>query len=170
MGNNECFEPYTSNMYVRRVKAGEFVLVNPHLAKDLVELGLWSPDVRNQIIADGGSVQRVEGLPPKLKDLYRTVWEISPRTLIDLAADRGAFIDQSHSLNAFVAEPDYRKLTSLHFYGWKKGLKTGMYYLRTKPAANAIQFTVENQPTESRRRRSPASVGAAGPVCESCST
>ncbi|KAI8969730.1 ribonucleoside-diphosphate reductase large chain [Pilobolus umbonatus] len=142
LGNNECFEPYTSNLYTRRVLAGEFQVVNPWLLKDLVDLGLWNDDIKNMIMADGGSVQKVP-LPQTIKDLYKTVWEISQRTLIDMAADRGAYIDQSQSLNLFVAEPNFGKLTSMHFYGWQKGLKTGMYYLRTRPAVDAIQFTVD---------------------------
>lgn len=143
LGNNECFEPYTSNIYTRRVLAGEFQVVNSHLMKDLSELGIWNESVKNKIIADGGSVQKVPGVPQKLKDIYRTVWEIPQRSIIDMAADRGAFVDQSMSLNIHIAEPTYAKLTSMHFYGWKKGLKTGMYYLRTRPAAEAIKFTVD---------------------------
>eukprot|EP01041_Mallomonas_annulata_P009187 gene9187-19049_t len=143
LGYNECFEPYTSNLYVRRVRAGEFIIVNPHLLKDLVSLGIWNQDIRNRIIADSGSIQHIPDISPMLKDIYRTVWEIKQRSLIDMAADRGAFIDQSQSLNAFVPEPDYGKLTSMHFHAWKRGLKTGMYYLRTKAATQAIQFTID---------------------------
>jgi ribonucleoside-diphosphate reductase subunit M1 len=143
LGYNECIEPYTSNLYVRRVKAGEFIVVNPHLLQDLTARGLWTPRVRQAVVADGGSIQNVPGMPEDLKNIYRTVWEIKQKSLIDMAADRGAYIDQSQSLNCFMAEPDYNRLTSMHFYAWKKGLKTGMYYLRTKPAANAIQFTVD---------------------------
>ena len=143
MGNNECFEPYTSNMYNRRVLAGEFTCVNKHLLKDLIKLNIWTPDVRNQIIADGGSVQNVSNLPKEYKDLYKTVWEISQKTILNMAADRGAYIDQSQSLNVHIAAPSTGKLTSMHFYAWKKGLKTGMYYLRTRPKADAIKFTVD---------------------------
>ena len=143
MGNNECFEPYTSNMYNRRVLAGEFTCVNKHLLKDLIKLNIWTPSVRNQIIADGGSVQNVAGLPKEYKDLYKTVWEISQKTILNMAADRGAYIDQSQSLNVHIAAPSTGKLTSMHFYAWKKGLKTGMYYLRTRPKADAIKFTVD---------------------------
>lgn len=143
LGNNECFEPYTSNLYTRRVLAGEFQIVNPWLLKDLVELGLWNDDVKNMIMSDNGSIQRIPGIPAKLKALYKTVWEIAQRNIIDMAADRGAFIDQSQSLNIFIGEPNFGKLTSMHFYGWKKGLKTGMYYLRTRPAVDAIKFTVD---------------------------
>ena len=120
MGNNECFEPYTSNMYNRRVLAGEFTCVNKHLLKDLIKLNIWTPSVRNQIIADGGSVQNVAGLPKEYKDLYKTVWEISQKTILNMAADRGAYIDQSQSLNVHIATPSTGKLTSMHFYAWKK--------------------------------------------------
>jgi ribonucleoside-diphosphate reductase alpha subunit len=143
LGNNECFEPYTSNMYTRRVLAGEFTVVNRHLLKDLVEQGLWNDSLRNQIIANRGSVQGCAGMPDKLKALYKTTWEVKQRSVIDMAADRGPFVCQSQSLNLHVAEPTTGKLTSMHFYSWKKGLKTGMYYLRTKPKAQAIQFTVD---------------------------
>lgn len=143
MGNNESTEPFTSNMYNRRVLAGEFTVVNKYLLKDLVEKGLWTPEVRNQIIADRGSVQGIRVLPAELKNLYKTVWEIKQKVIIDQAADRGAFICQSQSLNIHMAEATMAKLTSMHFYAWKKGLKTGMYYLRTRPKADAIQFTVD---------------------------
>lgn len=145
LGNNECFEPYTSNIYVRRVLSGEFVVVNKHLLKDLVELNLWNDEMKNKIISHNGSVQKIDGLPEHIKNIYKTVWEIKQRTLIDMAADRGAYICQSQSLNLFVDTPTTGKLTSMHFYGWKKGLKTGMYYLRTKAASQAVQFTVEKQ-------------------------
>jgi len=143
LGNNECFEPYTSNIYTRRVLSGEFVVVNKHLLKDLVKLGLWNDNLKNKIIAANGSVQDIPEIPQNVKDLYKTVWEISQRTLIDMAADRGAYICQSQSLNLFVPSPNFAKLTSMHFYAWEKGLKTGMYYLRTKAAADAIKFTVD---------------------------
>jgi len=143
LGNNESFEPYTSNIYSRRVLSGEFQVVNKHLLRDLTELGIWNDDMRNQLIAHNGSVQKIDGIPDQIKALYKTAWEISQKTLINMAADRGAFIDQSQSFNVFIGEPNFGKLTSMHFYGWKKGLKTGMYYLRTKPAATAIQFTVD---------------------------
>jgi ribonucleoside-diphosphate reductase alpha chain len=145
LGNNECFEPYTSNIYVRRVLSGEFVVVNKHLLKDLVELGLWNDDMKNKIIFHNGSIQAIDEIPQKIKDIFKTVWEIKQRTIIDMAADRGAYICQSQSLNLFVDTPSASKLTSMHFYGWKKGLKTGMYYLRTQAAAQAVQFTVEKQ-------------------------
>jgi ribonucleoside-diphosphate reductase alpha chain len=145
LGNNECFEPYTSNIYVRRVLSGEFVVVNKHLLKDLVELGLWNDDMKNKIIIHNGSIQAIDEIPQNVKDIYKTVWEIKQRTIIDMAADRGAYICQSQSLNLFVDAPSASKLTSMHFYGWKKGLKTGMYYLRTQAATQAVQFTVEKQ-------------------------
>jgi ribonucleoside-diphosphate reductase alpha chain len=145
LGNNECFEPYTSNIYVRRVLSGEFVIVNKHLLKDLVQLGLWNDTMKNKIIAANGSVQQINEIPADIKALYKTVWEIKQRPLIDMAADRGAFICQSQSLNLFVDTPTVAKLTSMHFYAWKQGLKTGMYYLRTQAAAQAVQFTVEKQ-------------------------
>jgi ribonucleoside-diphosphate reductase alpha subunit len=143
LGVNECFEPFSSNLYIRRVKAGEFIMANPHLLQDLTDRGLWTPSVRNQMMRDGGSVQNIPDIPDRLKELYKTVWEIKMKDIIDMGADRGKFIDQSQSLNLFIADPNMDKLTAMHFYAWKKGLKTGMYYLRTKPAVNAIQYTVE---------------------------
>ena len=145
LGNNECFEPYTSNIYSRRVLSGEFVIVNKHLLKDLVSLGLWSNEMKNRIIADNGSIQSITTIPEKIRAIYKTVWEIRQRVIIDMAADRGAYICQSQSLNLFVSNPTASKLTSMHFYAWKKGLKTGMYYLRTQAATQAVQFTVEKQ-------------------------
>eukprot|EP00501_MAST-03F_sp_TOSAG23-6_P002305 GSMAST32.ASY1.ANO1.2407.1 assembled CDS len=133
LGNNECFEPYTSNIYSRRVLAGEFTVVNRHMLTELIDLGLWTPEVRNQLIADGGST----------KQLFKTVWEIKQKCLLDMSADRGAYVCQSQSLNVHMAAPNTGKLTSMHFYAWKKGLKTGMYYLRTRPKVDAIQFTVD---------------------------
>lgn len=143
LGNNESFEPYTSNIYTRRVLSGEFQIVNHHLLRDLTEYGLWDDDMKNEIIANNGSVQNIAKIPEDLKKIYKTVWEISNKVTITMAADRGAFIDQSQSFNIHVEKPNYGILTSIHFFGWKAGLKTGMYYLRTKPAANAIQFTVD---------------------------
>ncbi|GJQ07885.1 ribonucleoside-diphosphate reductase [Capnocytophaga cynodegmi] len=145
LGNNECFEPYTSNIYNRRVLSGEFVVVNKFLLKDLIDLGLWNPTMKNKLIAENGSVQNIPEIPTELKELYKTVWEIKQKTIIDMAADRGAFICQSQSLNLFMAEPNFAKLTSMHFHAWKSGLKTGMYYLRTKAAVDAIKFTVDTQ-------------------------
>ena len=143
LGNNECFEPYTSNVYTRRVLSGEFIVVNKHLLHDLIELGLWNEDMKNALMASNGSVANIEGVPENLKAIYKTVWEISMRDILDMAADRGLFIDQSQSLNLFMEAPNMGKLTSMHFYAWKKGLKTGMYYLRSKPATSAIKFTVK---------------------------
>jgi ribonucleoside-diphosphate reductase alpha subunit len=143
LGNNECFEPYTSNIYTRRVLSGEFIIVNKHLLKDLVKEGLWNKDMRQKIVAANGSIQNINEIPQRLKDLYKTAWEISQKAIIDQAADRGAYICQSQSLNIFMENANFGKLTSMHFYGWEKGLKTGMYYLRTKAATDAIKFTVD---------------------------
>jgi len=143
LGNTECFEPYTSNIYTRRVLSGEFIVVNKHLLRDLVKLNLWNSEIKNKIVAANGSVQDIAEIPEQIKEVYKTVWEIKQRAVIDMAADRGAFIDQSQSLNLFIQDPNFAKLSSMHFYAWKKGLKTGMYYLRTKAATDAIKFTVE---------------------------
>ncbi len=143
LGNNECFEPYTSNIYTRRVLSGEFIIVNKHLLKDLVKEGIWNKEMRQKIMAANGSIQNINEIPQRLKDLYKTAWEISQKAIIDQAADRGAYICQSQSLNIFMENANFGKLTSMHFYGWEKGLKTGMYYLRTKAATNAIKFTVD---------------------------
>ncbi len=148
LGNNECFEPYTSNIYSRRVLSGEFVIVNKHLLKDLVKLGIWNDRLKNQIIANNGSIQAINDIPENIKELYKTVWEIKQKSIIDMAADRGAYICQSQSLNLFIQDANFAKLTSMHFYAWEKGLKTGMYYLRTKAASDAIKFTVEKQAEE----------------------
>ncbi len=173
LGNNECFEPYTSNIYTRRVLSGEFIIVNKHLLKDLINLGLWNNTMKNKIIAANGSVQKIDEIPADIKELYKTVWEIKQRNLIDMAADRGAYICQSQSLNLFVESPTANKLTSMHFYAWKKGLKTGMYYLRTQAATQAVQFTIEKDKaatTASSSSSTEASTGAAegeitGAVC-----
>ncbi|TIB72227.1 hypothetical protein E3Q22_00573 [Wallemia mellicola] len=148
LGFNECFEPYTSNIYTRRVLSGEFQIVNPWLLKDLCDRGLWNDTMKNRIIAHGGSVQNISDIPDDIKELYKTVWEISQKVIIDLAADRGAFIDQSQSLNVHLASPTHAQLTSMHFYAHRRGLKTGMYYLRTRPQSAAIQFTVDKQALE----------------------
>jgi len=145
LGNNECFELYTSNIYTRRVLSGEFIIVNKFLLRDLVNLGLWNTAMKDKIITANGSIQDIAEIPQELKDLYKTVWEIKMRNIIDMAADRGAYICQSQSLNLFINAPNASKLTSMHFYAWKKGLKTGMYYLRTQAASQAVKFTVENQ-------------------------
>ena len=143
LGNNECFEPYTSNLYNRRTLAGEFIVVNEHLMADLVKLGLWNENMRQAIMAANGSIQQIAGIPDHLKAIYKTVWEISQKAVIDMSADRGAFICQSQSLNIHLTNPTHGKISSMHFYGWKAGLKTGMYYLRTTAAADAIKFTVD---------------------------
>ena len=148
LGNNEAFEPYTSNMYTRRTLSGEFTVINKHLLTDLMKLGLWNDSMKNTLMSHKGSVQNIDEIPQDLKDLYKTVWEISQKAIIDLSADRGAYIDQSQSLNIFIQDANFAKLTSMHFYGWKKGLKTGMYYLRTKAAADAIQFTIKKDVLE----------------------
>ena len=145
LGNNECFEPYTSNIYTRRVLSGEFVVVNKHLLLDLVKLGLWNDEMKNEIIKANGSIQGIDSIPENIKAIYKTVWEIKMKDIIDMSADRGHFIDQSQSLNLFIDQPNMGKITSMHFYAWEKGLKTGMYYLRTKAATQAIQFTVQKQ-------------------------
>ena len=145
LGNNECFEPYTSNIYTRRVLSGEFIIVNKHLLRDLVKLGIWDDRLKNKLMASNGSIQNIEEVPENIKNLYKTAWEISQKVLLDMAADRGAFIDQSQSLNIFMENANFAKLTSMHFYGWKAGLKTGMYYLRTKSATDAIKFTLDKE-------------------------
>jgi ribonucleoside-diphosphate reductase alpha chain len=145
LGNNECFEPYTSNIYTRRVLSGEFIIVNKYLLRDLVNRGLWDNNMKDKIITANGSIQDIAEIPEEIKELYKTVWEIKMRNIIDMAADRGAYICQSQSLNLFINSPNASKLTSMHFYAWKKGLKTGMYYLRTQAASQAVKFTVENQ-------------------------
>lgn len=143
LGNNECFEPYTSNIYTRRTLSGEFIVVNKHLMKDLIALGLWNDAMKNRLIAANGSIQAIPEIPQNIKDLYKTVWEISQKTIIDMAAERGAYICQSQSMNVHIQDPNFGKMTSMHFYAWKRGLKTGMYYLRSKAATDAIKFTVD---------------------------
>lgn len=175
LGNNECFEPYTSNIYTRRVLSGEFIVVNKHLLRDLVKLNLWDEDMRQKLMAANGSVQNIREIPDNLKALYKTAWELSQKSIIDMAADRGAYICQSQSLNIFMESANFAKLTSMHFYGWKQGLKTGIYYLRTRAAADAIKFTVDKsrleQPvalTEEEMAAQACSIEN-GPDCEMCS-
>ena len=158
LGNNECFDPYTSNIYTRRVLSGEFIVVNKHLLEDLVNLGLWNEDLKQELMRNNGSVQNIEVIPDDIKELYRTVWELSMKDIIDMARQRGYFIDQSQSLNLFVEGATMSKLTSMHFYGWKSGLKTGMYYLRTKSAVDAIKFTLDN--TKSKAEETKVEVSA----------
>jgi ribonucleoside-diphosphate reductase alpha subunit len=146
LGNNECFEPYTTNIYLRRTLAGEFVVVNKHLVDDLKELGLWSKAMKDLLIKADGSVQNITNIPDDIKDRYKTVWEISQKCIIDMAADRGRFVCQSQSMNLFMQSPTFSKLSSMHMYAWKKGLKTGMYYLRSKAKAKPIQFSLDIEP------------------------
>lgn len=155
LGNNEAFEPYTSNIYTRRVLSGEFIVVNKHLLEDLVELGLWNNEMKEEIMRANGSIQHIDVIPQNLKDLYKTVWEMSMKDIIDMSRQRGYFVDQSQSLNLFMQDANYSKLTSMHFYAWKSGLKTGMYYLRTKSAVNAIQFTVSKTKKEEEKPLTP---------------
>jgi ribonucleoside-diphosphate reductase alpha chain len=176
LGNNECFEPYTSNIYTRRVLSGEFIIVNKHLLKDLVKEGLWNKEMRQKLMASNGSVQNINEIPQYIKDLYKTAWEISQKSIIELAADRGAYICQSQSLNIFMENANFGKLTSMHFYGWKKGLKTGMYYLRTKAATDAIKFTVDKvvaeQPSQATIEEQQAAIACSlddPDGCEMCS-
>ncbi len=170
LGNNECFEPYTSNIYVRRTLSGEFIIVNKYLLRDLISLGLWSRKMKNQLIAANGSIQSIPEIPDHIKALYPTAWEMKTRSLIDMAADRGAFIDQSQSFNVFMDNPTLPKLTSMHFYGWEKGLKTGMYYLRTKPAVDAIKFTVEMDETMQLAEKASTCSPIEGEGCLFCSS
>jgi ribonucleoside-diphosphate reductase alpha chain len=143
LGNNECFEPFTSNLYVRHVLAGDFIVINKYLIAELVDLGVWNPELRTAIIANNGSVQNIQGIPQDVQERYKTAWEIPMKTIIGMSADRAPFVCQSQSLNLFVADPSYARLSSMHIYAWEKGLKTGCYYLRTKAVASAQKFTVE---------------------------
>jgi ribonucleoside-diphosphate reductase alpha chain len=171
LGNNECFEPYTSNVYTRRTLSGEFIVANKHLMKDLIQLGLWSETMRQKLIATNGSVQPIAEIPQNIKDIYKTVWEISQKAIIDMSADRGAFICQSQSLNIHLTDANFGKLTSMHFYAWRKGLKTGMYYLRTNAAADAIKFTLDktamSQPFVAKVETNPVVLSVAEPVAVS---
>ena len=168
LGNNECFEPYTSNIYTRRTLSGEFIIANKHLMKDLMNIGLWSENMRQKLIATNGSVQPIAEIPQNIKDIYKTVWEISQKAIIDMSADRGAYICQSQSLNIHITNPNFGKLTSMHFYAWKKGLKTGMYYLRSTAAADAIKFTLDktamDKPAEATAIVSEPAVAALQPA------
>jgi ribonucleoside-diphosphate reductase alpha chain len=178
LGNNECFEPFTSNIYLRRTLAGEFVVINKYLIEDLLKIKMWNVSIKNEIIKNNGSIQNINGIPEKLKKIYKITWEISNKTLIDMAADRGQFICQSQSLNLFTAAPDFAKLSKMHFYSWKKGLKTGIYYLRTRPVAKAQQFTIEpenkNSADDTNKALEKELVALAcntggEPACEMCS-
>jgi ribonucleoside-diphosphate reductase alpha chain len=157
LGYNECFEPFTTNIYSRRTLAGEFVIINKYLLKELIELGIWNEDLKQKIVAHNGSIQNIPDISESIKPRYKTSWELSQKILIDMAADRGAYICQSQSLNLFVADPNNAKLTSMHFYAWKKGLKTGCYYLRTKAPVAAQKFTIDprmivESPEEKKKR------------------
>jgi ribonucleotide reductase alpha subunit len=165
LGFNECFEPFTSNIYSRRTLAGEFVLTNKYLMRDLIDAGLWNTELKNSIVANQGSIQHIEGLTQHLKDKYKTVWEIPMKHVIDMAADRGAFICQSQSLNLWLEDPNYNMLTSMHFYGWQKGLKTGIYYLRRRAKHRAQQFTIEPECASKA-----SSTNANNEPCEMCSS
>lgn len=171
LGNNECFEPITSNIYVRRVLSGEFAVVNKYLVKDLIDAGLWDDGLRNEIIANNGSIQSIARIPEELKELYKTVWEVKQKVVIDMSAGRGPYIDQGQSLNIHIQEPNFGKLSSMHFYAWKKGLKTGMYYLRTRAAVNAVKFTVQNDtPVATKEENAAAMVCSLDnpEACEAC--
>ena len=170
LGNNECFEPYTSNIYTRRVLSGEFIVVNKHLLEDLVDRGLWNEDMKQELMRNNGSIQNIDGIPDDIKELYRTVWEMSMKDIIDMSRHRGYFIDQSQSLNLFMEGATMAKLTSMHFYGWKSGLKTGMYYLRTKSAVDAIKFTLDNKAKAKVPEMEPAEKVAAASAIKSDST
>ena len=170
LGNNECFEPYTSNIYTRRVLSGEFIVVNKHLLEDLVDRGLWNEDMKQELMRNNGSIQNIDGIPDDIKELYRTVWEMSMKDIIDMSRHRGYFIDQSQSLNLFMEGATMAKLTSMHFYGWKSGLKTGMYYLRTKSAVDAIKFTLDNKAKAKVPEMEPAEKVAAASAIKSEST
>jgi ribonucleotide reductase alpha subunit len=167
LGNNECFEPFTSNIYTRRTIAGEFVVINKYLLRELIDLGMWNKDVKNHIIYHKGSVQNLDGLPKRLKDKYKIVWEMPMKSLIEMSRDRGAFICQSQSMNLWMANPDYTKLTAMHFFAWSQGLKTGIYYLRTKAKAAAQQFTID--PVKNVISKSGNGGEEEEEVCEMCS-
>jgi ribonucleoside-diphosphate reductase alpha subunit len=163
LGNNECIEPITSNIYNRRTLAGEFIVANKYMMRDLMDLGLWNDDIKNNIIANHGSIQQIADVPEDIKKKYKTVWEIPMKTVIDLAADRGIFVCQSQSLNLWLEDPDYNTLTSMHFYSWSKGLKTGIYYLRRRAVHHAQQFTIEPE------KRSTDGAPEPDEICEMCS-
>ena len=165
LGNNECFEPFTTNIYLRRTLAGEFVVLNKYLVNDLIKLDLWTNDIKNEIIKNNGSVQNIDIIPNNFKKIYKTVWELSNKVLIDMSADRGHFICQSQSLNLFVEKPNFNNLSSMHFYSWSQGLKTGIYYLRTKPIAQAQQFTIEPD----KKTKQILACSRDNPDCEACS-
>jgi ribonucleotide reductase alpha subunit len=164
-GNNECFEPYTSNIYTRRTMAGEFVVVNKHMVKELIGMGMWSEELKDNIIANRGSVQQIQNISDEFKTRYRTVWEVPMRSIIDMARDRGAYICQSQSMNLWVEDPQYSTLTAMHFYGWKEGLKTGIYYLRRKPKHHPQQFTIEPPRAVETADAAPPGSGSGAKAC-----
>ena len=167
VGKNEGIEPFTSNLYLRRVLAGEFVVINKYLIKDLIDLNIWCKEIKDLIILNDGSISLLDVIPKSLKEIYKTVWELSQKKLIDMSVDRGAYICQSQSLNLFVADPNFEKLSSMHFYSWGKGLKTGIYYLRTKPQAKAQQFTID--PNLKNKKNTEVNVCLLNdPSCEAC--
>jgi ribonucleoside-diphosphate reductase alpha chain len=170
LGYNECFEPFTSNIYTRRTLSGEYIVINKHLVRDLMKLDLWNEDLKNQIIVRNGSVQNIPEIPQAIQALYKTAWEIKQRTLIDMSADRGAFICQSQSLNLFMAEPNFQKIISMFFYGWKKGLKTGGYYLRTKAPVMAQKFTIDPELQKDAERSEKERQERAYAAAEGCLT
>lgn len=163
LGNNECIEPFNYAIYLRRVLAGEFIVINKYLISDLIEANIWNSDLKNKIIANNGSVQNIAEIPDDIKRIYKNIWEIGNKAIIDMSADRGKYICQSQSLNLFMAEPEFNKITSMHFYSWSKGLKTGQYYLRTKPVAQAQQFTIEPD-----NKSEPLACSRDNPDCEAC--
>ena len=171
MGFNECFEPITSNLYKRKTLAGEFIVINKYLLQDLIELKLWNKDLKDEIIINEGMIGKIDKIPEGIRSLYKTAWELKQKTIIDMAVDRGAFVCQSQSMNLFLESPEYNKMTMMHFYAWQQGLKTGMYYLRTKPKANTQQFTIDpkkkhvNKPSSPPPQQHEEEDG----VCESCS-
>ena len=172
LGNNECFEPFTTNIYLRRTLAGEFIVINKYLVQDLLDKGIWNTEIKNKIIEDNGSVQGIEEIPDEIKKIYKTVWETSNKTLIDMSADRGRFICQSQSLNLFIEKPTFNNLSSMHFYSWKSGLKTGLYYLRTRPVASAQKFTIEpkkkGDASEDSGAKKVLACSRDNPDCEAC--
>ena len=156
-------------IYIRRTLAGEFIVINEHLVRDLIELGIWSEEIKDKILFNEGSIQNIEEIPEEIKKVYKIVWEISQKAIINMAADRGAFVCQSQSMNLFIAKPDFAKLSSMHFYSWKKGLKTGIYYLRTRPVAKAQQFTIEPEKVgDSKKDKTPLVCSRDNPDCEAC--
>jgi ribonucleotide reductase alpha subunit len=169
LGNNESFEPFTSNIFKRKTLSGEFIVINKYLLEDLIQLNLWNKDLKDLLVLHDGSIQNLDGIPDELKSIYKTVWEIKQKTVIDMAADRGAFIDQSQSLNLFIEDPDYKKLTSMHFYSWQKGLKCGVYYLRTRPKSNVQKFTIDPKLEKQKAASNRVAVVCTDEVCTMCS-